>query len=250
MYTFQHPRNRSCRWKCGGHFCDYRCERQADESAEWYSVRERIIRSNNDERHRPLRNKQTKKDFSVYICCIFQRQFRLRSAAEWTFENDYGKHFCNVLKKRNKKQTKTKQQELRAPSDTVPGNADKLVEQVGTDAWGVHFTSGISLLHDQQSWSSELGRLICAVCGGKCDFLCDVSTLLVECTVPQLLVLFCRCFKWNDWESVIGLSKHHRTSFFPPMCSHKTVKDCFGIHAKPKCGTATLRRTKREKCEC
>lgn len=45
-----------------------------------------------------------------------------------------------TLKKKTKKNNKPKQQELRATLFPVPGNADKLVGQVGMEVLGVHFT--------------------------------------------------------------------------------------------------------------
>lgn len=47
---------------------------------------------------------------------------------------------------KTKQNNKPKQQELRATSETVRGNADKLVWQVGMEVSGVDLTSGISLL--------------------------------------------------------------------------------------------------------
>lgn len=195
----------------------------ADESAGWYAARDRITWKSNDERHRPVENQKITS--SVCLCCTFLRHNGQETAVS-SFVRSLKRPFERQPSEEKKKQNnKPKQQELRATSETVGGNADKLVWQVGMEVLGVDLTSGISLLvlcqveqngSGDVSWAERLAQF-----EGKVwfslwsSFFCGCTPVQLHC--PSVIILTLYSVLLVCWYKLLGkkhggFSKRHRTS--------------------------------------
>lgn len=159
------------------------------------------------------------------------------SAPQWS--RDSGEKLCEVFgevfrRREDKKQNKPKQQALRATSEAVPGNADKLVWQVGMEVLGADFTGDTSLLVLCQVRQNASGHASWA------DFLCHLL-LCLDSRSFSLSILLCCCVYTNMgvFRNITGRHKSHssksgRASLYrtmngclPALFCSKTTKDYF-----------------------